>query len=201
MSKIKLQPDWWRAHMGTAPEPGTTGDDGDRRYDAVSLRPASPCLHDCRRPALTLTDGRVLYGGQGGTLSVWSTPVDHLDLIIDCAGFYKRKPFVKGKMPSRRWAPLRPLDRGPEVLQLDWPDMTAPTHVGIRFWTQLLQLLPKHTAVCCMGGHGRTGTALAALLIADGVSPVEAISRVRSQHCPKAIETASQEAYLKGLKG
>lgn len=50
-------------------------------------------------------------------------------------------------------------------------------------------------AVHCEAGLGRTGTAIAAYLIASGIDPKEAIEKVR-QRQPAAIETAVQVNYL-----
>jgi protein-tyrosine phosphatase len=49
-----------------------------------------------------------------------------------------------------------------------------------------------------MGGHGRTGTALASVLMASGkaTDPDTAIELVRSKHCKRAIETYDQIDYL-----
>ena len=154
------------------------------------------CAHKGETISLTLSSGKVLYGGQAYKL----VETDHLDLIVDCAGLLQGRKFVKQASQPR----YRALNQQayPDVITLAWPDMTAPTQVGIRFWESLLALLPQNTAVCCMGGHGRTGTALAALLIADGVTGNEgrdAIDRVRKEHCARAIETKGQEDYLKGL--
>jgi hypothetical protein len=84
------------------------------------------------------------------------------------------------------------------VLLLDWPDMQPPT-VGLNFWIALWSMLPEKTAVCCHGGHGRTGTCIAALMIASGSDYYEAIETVRTKHCKKAVETVRQEEYLHGI--
>ncbi len=52
--------------------------------------------------------------------------------------------------------------------------------------------------VHCRGGQGRSGTIAAALLIAGGLPAQEAIDLVRADR-PAAIETASQEAWLRAL--
>lgn len=49
--------------------------------------------------------------------------------------------------------------------------------------------------VHCRGGQGRSGTIAAALLIAGGVAPADAIALVR-QSRPAAIETEGQEVWL-----
>ena len=49
--------------------------------------------------------------------------------------------------------------------------------------------------VCC-GGVGRTGTALAVLLLMEGASVDEAVDRVRREHHPRAVETRGQRRWL-----
>jgi hypothetical protein len=151
--------------------------------------------HDGKKPFYTLPGGKILYGARGSNLA--HANLEHLDLIIDCAGVVAESGRFVKSAPAR----YRGLKAGllPDVIRLDWPDMSAPVHVGIRWWMRLLELLPAHTCVCCVGGHGRTGTALASLLVASGMDAETAIRTVREQHCRRAIETQGQEAYVKAL--
>ena len=50
--------------------------------------------------------------------------------------------------------------------------------------------------VGCIGGHGRTGAALACLAVLDGMSAAEAIDFVRDVYCVEAIETDEQEWFI-----
>jgi hypothetical protein len=50
--------------------------------------------------------------------------------------------------------------------------------------------------IACMGGHGRTGTALACIAILDGIPPNEAVGYVRAHYSPKAIETPWQKHFV-----
>ena len=89
----------------------------------------------------------------------------------------------------------------PSVLRIDNPDMGVPP-VGYAFWERLAVLLPVGRVVCCcFGGHGRTCTALAALMIATDlkITAKEAIKNVRDLHCENAIESSTQEKYLELL--
>lgn len=97
----------------------------------------------------------------------------------------------------------------PRGVRLDWADQSAPFGVTIAFWQALLNALPEGTAeepakviVSCQGGHGRTGTALAALLItaSEGQYGASDAARiVRSTHCKQSIESKSQMDYLLDL--
>jgi protein-tyrosine phosphatase len=52
-------------------------------------------------------------------------------------------------------------------------------------------------AVACMGGVGRTGTVVACALVAAGWSADTAIARVRELRHPNAVETPSQERFVR----
>jgi hypothetical protein len=83
---------------------------------------------------------------------------------------------------------------------VDWPDFGVPRKetpvVEMTQWmlAKIESGLKVETA--CMGGHGRTGTMLAMLLVAQGVTPPDAIERVRTDHCKKAIENNVQAEYV-----
>jgi hypothetical protein len=52
----------------------------------------------------------------------------------------------------------------------------------------------------CRGGVGRTGTALAALAVLDGLSPSEAVGWVRQRYHPMAVETPWQRWWLRRVR-
>lgn len=54
--------------------------------------------------------------------------------------------------------------------------------------------------VACRGGVGRTGTALAALAILDGLTPAAALSWVRANYHHRAVETPWQRWWLRGVR-
>jgi protein-tyrosine phosphatase len=51
----------------------------------------------------------------------------------------------------------------------------------------------------CIGGHGRTGTALACLALLSGVKREEAVSWVKTNYCSSAVESPEQAAYVSSL--
>jgi hypothetical protein len=57
----------------------------------------------------------------------------------------------------------------------------------------------QRVEVACRGGVGRTGTALAALAVLDGLPPAEAVRWVRAVHHPRAVETPWQRWWLHGV--
>ena len=54
----------------------------------------------------------------------------------------------------------------------------------------------ERVGVACLGGRGRTGTALACIAILDGVPPAEAAAFVREHYDPRAVETPWQRRYI-----
>jgi atypical dual specificity phosphatase len=84
---------------------------------------------------------------------------------------------------------------GIEVAHIPIADFTPPTPEQIdRFVTLVADTKTRGgaTVVHCAAGKGRTGTMLAAYLVACGSSGPKAIERVREQR-PGSIETEEQE--------
>jgi hypothetical protein len=153
-------------------------------------------------------------GAQGSQVAVDS----ELMLVVDLAGMFhaptKDKgifkfttdkeldlPRASGSWISRMLG-LEKYVYKPDVLRIQWDDMGVPP-LPFTFWKELWSLLPNgRTVICCMGGHGRTGTALAALLMAadSTVGADKARDLIHRKHCENAIESSSQERYLQDLE-
>jgi protein-tyrosine phosphatase len=58
----------------------------------------------------------------------------------------------------------------------------------------------ERVEVTCRGGVGRTGTALAALAVLDGLPPDDAVRRVRTRYHPRAVETPWQRWWLREIR-
>lgn len=92
------------------------------------------------------------------------------------------------------------------VLEIEWDDGGTPRGLSASWWQQLARALQKidgDIAVCCVGGHGRTGTALSVLthhmgLVGEDYDPVE---WVRTHYCDSAVETLSQITYIERMTG
>lgn len=83
---------------------------------------------------------------------------------------------------------------------IHWPDYSIPSHDLIAF-EQLVVAIEKAKSglkveMGCIGAHGRTGTALAAIDVMLGQDPDEAIKHVRKHHCNHAIESKIQEWWI-----
>jgi atypical dual specificity phosphatase len=87
---------------------------------------------------------------------------------------------------------------GFETLHLPVPDMTAPSIEQLdaaRAFIDRARSAGTPVVVHCLGGKGRTGTVLAAWLVAQGTPVAAAIARVRALS-PGSVETAEQESAL-----
>lgn len=130
------------------------------------------------RSAVTLPDGTQL------------TPMS-----FDAADPYSREQFPNfGLYVDRRWQPPWPHE------YLDWPDLDVPRDPS-EVAAALGLLLDRARAgerveLGCLGGHGRTGTALACIVVLSGYPAAEAVAWVRSNYCDRAVETAPQEAFV-----
>jgi hypothetical protein len=131
----------------------------------------------------------------------------HLDLVVladgtrvTAASFDPLAPYARGREPDyglyldHRWQP--PWDHG----HVDWPDFGVPADPGavaeaLRAVLQRARA-GQHVEVGCLGGHGRTGTALACLAVLAGHPAGDAVAWVRSGYCAKAVETPGQEAFI-----
>jgi hypothetical protein len=118
---------------------------------------------------------------------------------------------VRGR--SLRQAAASPADfalvlaKGPEPAwphrRIRWPDFWVPTDRAdaldaLRDAHRRAQA-GERVEVACRGGIGRTGTALAALAIIDGLDPTEAVAWVREAYHHRAVETPWQRRWLRTL--
>lgn len=87
--------------------------------------------------------------------------------------------------------------------RIDWPDFWIPRDRDDAL-AALRETLERARSgefveVACMGGRGRTGTALAALAVLDGMPPGDAVRWVRSAYHRKAVEMPWQARWVRRL--
>jgi protein-tyrosine phosphatase len=81
-----------------------------------------------------------------------------------------------------------------------WPDFglpAQPADARNAFAAALARATAERVEVACLGGNGRTGTALACIAILDGVPVDEAVGYVRAHYRPHAVETSTQERFVR----
>jgi len=57
----------------------------------------------------------------------------------------------------------------------------------------------ERVEIACGGGVGRTGTAMAVLAVMSGVAPDDAVSWVRENYKPRAVETRRQKRWVESV--
>jgi hypothetical protein len=124
------------------------------------------------------------------------------DLICNVSGFgLDLKNLIRGARP---WLELNKFNRyNIEEMVIEWPDGEAIS-VEPQFFRRFVEICKEQkkssVIVTCLGGHGRTGTMLASLLLThDKVTAAEAIALVRSAICKECIESRSQVYFLEQL--
>jgi hypothetical protein len=134
----------------------------------------------------------------------------HLSLVVlpdgtqlTAASFDPTAPYSRPRDPDygvyldSRWNP--PWDHG----YIDWPDFGVPasTEAVVEALETVLERARSGQKIelGCLGGHGRTGTALACLAILTGHPANDAVAWVRSNYCTKAVETPEQAAFIAAL--
>ncbi|HVL15690.1 MAG TPA: dual specificity protein phosphatase 23 [Gemmata sp.] len=96
--------------------------------------------------------------------------------------------------PSRQWVN----DAGLLGVHVPVPDMEAPSDRQLEHLVDTIRRANASgmgVAVHCGAGLGRTGTVLAAYLVAGGAAPDDAIAKVRELR-PGSIETTEQERAI-----
>ena len=129
--------------------------------------------------------------------------IGSVDLVLNLTGEPDKNIFLNEEA-KKKFPELAKVFVSVPMVTIDWPDGESPP-VPVETWKRFSEFLQEHNKdmdllVMCLGGHGRTGTALALILHflelpqLDGRDVVE---YVRDVYCRKAIETESQIEYLK----
>ena len=123
-----------------------------------------------------------------------------LALIVDCSEADPRAPRNPQLLVPHGFESLLAHYTPTPRVQIPWPDYGVP-RVGLSFWQALADLLPDgKVGFGCVGGHGRTGTALTAIRMVIWSEPfLEALAKVRKDYCEDAVETMGQRLYLHAL--
>lgn len=84
-----------------------------------------------------------------------------------------------------------------------WQDFGLPT-LPLETFIEFLELVLEYAEgyaveVGCIGGHGRTGTALACMAVLAGDTPMTAVERIRDLYCDKCVETKQQEWLVEAV--
>jgi hypothetical protein len=122
---------------------------------------------------------------------------------VTAVSFDAVDPYSRDRAPDHglyldpRWAP--PWSHR----VVDWPDFGVPADPS-ELVGALRDVLDRagrgeRVEVGCLGGHGRTGTAVAALAVLTGYPADGAVAWARTHYCARAVETPEQAAFVAGL--
>lgn len=137
----------------------------------------------------------VRVGDRNILCSAWAArPQDRPPIdwqIYPDASYYLDPQWRDGLLPAQPPWP---------VVIVDWPDMGVIPTEQLRVLTAGITAQMEVGAlveIACLGGHGRTGTLLAALIASvEGSGATEAILAVRQRYCEHAIETPAQVGLI-----
>jgi hypothetical protein len=92
------------------------------------------------------------------------------------------------------WAPDWPAE------SIDWPDFGLPAD-STRAAAQICSAWQRarsgeRVEIGCIGARGRTGTVLACMAILAGIPAPDAVTWVRANYHPHAVETPEQERWV-----
>jgi hypothetical protein len=154
----------------------------------------------CSHPPKQMIDGKT-WGVWVGRRYDCETRLNEFDIVLNLTGNEIGK---KHKLPVPELAKWESGGQTYREFVLDWPDRGVVNLPG-EFWRDLVNYLKTNKykmLMFCVGGHGRTGTALASLfVVACGMEPRAAIDLVHSMHCPEAIEALIQEKAVWSVAG
>ena len=165
-------------------------------------------------------DGVTVYGGsfdsdrhkpteiiKGDNYSIWigseekcEKEVHKFNIVLNCTGrsLFEPSNHVLPKELEQFVEQDTPNDT--EEYLLDWDDY-SDINLKAEFWGAFTDYLEGRKAKClifCTGGHGRTGTATACLLIAAcDYTAMQAIEYLRKEYCHKAVESKTQTEYVR----
>lgn len=134
-----------------------------------------------------------------------SGKLKNYDIVLNLTGdsVYKTGHLIPipalSKFASKQEQNVKPIE-----IVLDWPDMGV-LDMGRDWWEAFAAHVKKtksKVVMFCLGGHGRTGTALASLLVVLlKWGAEESIDWVQKNYCKKAIETVDQKKYVYMIAG
>ena len=137
-----------------------------------------------------LSDGVVEFpSGRRVRGRSWHHPVDE----------YADVTVILTTAPPEEFDSRRDFYGGTELIFIQWPDYRLPRR-PVQAQEQLRgiyeRLNDEKIEIVCAGGVGRTGTALAALAIEDGLEPREAIDFVQKNYNSESATSHAQRGWL-----
>lgn len=147
----------------------------------------------------------------------WRQPVEiQPGVVVHASAYLDRPPSDAWEWPevgiylSERWIEEMPMasyywagpSLGPhsQIALLPCPDggwpLFEPESSRVFAYALAAAKAERFVEIGCHAGHGRSGLALAALMILAGADAETAMLKVWTNYCDQAIETVGQERYL-----
>ena len=164
------------------------------KYGGAYGAPYTPCHHHLVP---------FMFQGMDDTYTVHLTGSNSLKLDpsiseLPTVGVYLDEGWMRGRLATNTAHDVDMTQ--PACIYIGWPDFGI---IDVELLAEAVEwVLPfvhnkkSIVEIACMGGHGRTGTFLGALLVREGWEPVDAIAYIRGGYCDKAIESKTQEELL-----
>jgi len=157
-----------------------------------------PCGHN--RDKFQLRNGETVYlSSRSGSLKKGDRPEVTMGCYLDDAWMKARVMFTSDFRPDNNFSQLFQENDYPYIV-INWSDMGVlplTDFSEIVAWCMTQIKHGEKLDIACVGGHGRTGTLLAGILVFQNYTADEAIEKVRKEHCNRAIETVAQEQLIK----
>ena len=157
-----------------------------------------PCGHN--RDKFQLRNGEVIYlSSRSGSLKKEDRPDITMGCYLDDTWMKARVMFTSDFRPDNNFSQLFKENDYPYII-VNWSDMGVVPLTDFSEIVAWCMTQIKHGEkldIACVGGHGRTGTLLAGILLLQNYTADEAIDKVRKEHCNRAIETVAQEQLIK----
>jgi hypothetical protein len=176
----------------------------------------------CPVPGIALIiGGTEVYGGR----KFYETDFFNFDLIVRI-NEGTPEPFPKPVFYNKEAEGLIPAEllqvKLPPMMHLNWPDFSIPTAIDKAWWERLYAFLAekgveaqkrkeKYRAIFyCVGGKGRTGTALSILAglhfskkfkKKKGAKDFDPVQFIRKTYCEGAVESNEQIEYIEAMTG
>jgi hypothetical protein len=145
----------------------------------------------------------------GSQLNLWVASVagaratkDNFDYMLDFGDIFEPWQIGNGMLEGdkeliQKLSPYTEDKHVTRLLKIDWDDRKAPK-VEPEFWVELNKYIKGDVTTACIGGHGRSGSGFVCLLMvnAPDYDALDAIIHLRAVHCPRAIESQEQHAYI-----
>jgi hypothetical protein len=155
----------------------------------------------CSHPPVHVINGKTynIYAGRKHDVEDFA---DDYDIVLNLTGYAIHKRHEIPFQELSKWRDKKHVKY--KEICLDWPDMGV-VNLPKEFWIDLIDLFKKKKSkvlMFCIGGHGRTGTAMAVLMVLGlGWKPKDAVDWIRKEYCDKAIETWKQLDYIYSMVG